>query len=70
MEHENLNTEETTQLGIGDVVCSPWHVTNQLRWKHNEEIMIDGTAMSISELQQMWKSDIGEEKWEAIPFVE
>ena len=70
MEHENLNTEETTQLGIGDVVCSTWHATNQLRWKHKEEIMIDGTVMSISELQQMWKSDIGEEKWEAIPFVE
>ena len=70
MKDENLNTEETAQLGIGDVVCSTWRATNQLRWKQKEVNMGDGTAMNISELQQMWRSDIGEEKWEAVPFVE
>lgn len=70
MEHENLNNQETAQLGIGDVVCSTWHATNQLRWKQKEVNTMDGTAMNISELQQMWQSDKGEEKWEAVPFVE
>lgn len=70
MEHENLNNQETAQLGIGDVVCSTWYATNQLRWKHKEVDMMDGTAMSINELQQMWQSDKGEQKWEAVTFVE
>ena len=32
--------------------------------------MADGAAMNINELQQMWQCDKGEEKWEAVPFVE
>mgnify|MGYP000343689687 FL=1 len=70
MGHENLNNQETAQLGIGGVVCSIWYATNQLRWKQKEVNMIDGTAMNISELQQMWQGDKGEQKWEAVPFVE
>ena len=67
---ETSKNNETAQLGIGDVVCSTWRATNQLRWKQKEVNMCDGTEMNISELQQMWRSDIGEEKWEAVPFVE
>ena len=67
---ETSKNNETTQLGIGDVVCSTWFLTPQLRWKKKEVNMIDGTAMNISELQQMWKSSSGEQKWEAVPFVE
>ena len=67
---ETSKNSETTQLGIGDVVCSTWYATNQLRWKQKEVNMIDGTAMNISELQQMWQSDKDEQKWEAVPFVE
>lgn len=70
MEHENFNTEETTQLGIGDVVCITWRATNQLRWKQKEVNMMDGTAMNINELQQMWQGSNGEQKWEPVPFVE
>ena len=67
---ETSKNNETAQLGIGCVVCSTWYATNQLRWKQKEVNMIDGTAMNISELQQMWQSDKGEQKWEAVPFVE
>ena len=67
---ENTITVETAQLGIGGVVCSTWYATNQLRWKQKEVNMMDGTAMNISELQQMWQGDKGEQKWEAVPFVE
>jgi len=70
MEKENLNNQEYAQLDIGGVVCSTWHATNQLRWKQKEVNMADGTVMNISELQQMWQCDKGEEKWEAVPFVE
>lgn len=70
MEHENLNNQESAQLGIGDVVRSTWYATNQLRWKQKEVDMMDGTAMSINELQQMWQNDKGEQKWEAVPFIE
>jgi hypothetical protein len=31
--------------------------------------MGNGTAVNINELQQLWRSDIGSEKWEAVPFV-
>lgn len=57
-------------IGNTNVVCSTWSATNQLRWKQKEVNMSDGTAMNISELQQMWRSDKGEDKWEAVPFVE
>lgn len=67
---ETSKNNETAQLGIGGVVCSTWYATNQLRWKQKEVNMIDGTAMNISELQQMWQGDKGEQKWEAVPFVE
>ena len=67
---ENTITVETAQLGIGGVVCSTWCATNQLRWKLKEVNMMDGTAMNINELQQMWQSDNGEQKWYAVPFVE
>lgn len=67
---ENTITLETAQLGIGSVVCSTWHATNHLRWKQKEVNMMDGTAMNISELQQMWQSDKGEQKWKAVPFAE
>ena len=70
MEHENLNNQEISQSGIGGIVCSTWHATNQLRWKQKEVNMMDGTVTNISELQQMWQSDKGEQKWEAVPFVE
>ena len=46
-----------------------WTCTNQLRWKQVECNMGNGTAMNINELQQLWRSDIGSEKWEAVPFV-
>lgn len=69
MEKTSKNNE-ITQLGIGGVVCSTWHLTLQLRWKQKEVNMMDGTAMNISELQQMWQGSNGEQKWEAVPFVE
>lgn len=67
---ENTIIVETAQLGIGGVVCNTWYATNQLRWKQKELNMVDGTAWNISELQQMWQNDKGEQKWEAVPFVE
>ena len=67
---ENTITVETAQLGIDGVVCSTWFLTPQLRWKQKEVDMTNGTAMNINELQQMWQSDTGEQKWEAVPFVE
>lgn len=67
---ETLNTKETAQLGIGGFACSTWCATNQIRWKQKKVNMMDGTAMNISELQQMWQGDKGEQKWEVVPFVE
>ena len=67
---ETSKNNKTAQLGIGAAVCSTWYATSQLRWKQKEVNMIDGTAMNVSELQQMWQSDKGEQKWEAVPFVE
>ena len=61
---------ETAQLGIGDVVCTTWFLTPQLRWKRKEVDMTDGTAININELQQMWQGSNGEQKWEPVPFVE
>lgn len=69
MEEDSIN-KGIAQLGVGDVVFSTWRITNQLRWKQKEVNMADGTVMSISELQQMWQSSNGEQKWEAVPFVE
>ena len=66
---ENTITVETAQLGTG-VAWNTWVLTSQLRWKQKEVNMIDGTAMNISELQQMWQGSNGEQKWEAVPFVE
>ena len=66
---ENKITVETGQLGI-DVAWNTWVLTSQLRWKQKEVNMIDGTAMNISELQQMWQCSNGEQKWEAVPLVE
>ena len=67
---ETSKNNETAQLGIGGVVCSTWCLTPQLRWKRKEVNMMDGTAMNIHELQQMWQGSDGEQKWEAVPFVE
>ena len=67
---ETKKQDETAQLDIGTVVCSTWCATSQLRWKQKEVNMMDGTAVNINELQQLWKSDTGEQKWEAVPFVE
>ena len=67
---ENTIILENAQLGIGDVVCSTWYATNQLRWKQKEVYLLNGTAKNINELQQMWQGDNGEQKWEAVPFVE
>lgn len=67
---DNTITLETAQLGIGDVVCTTWFLTPQLRWKRKEVDMTDGTAMNINELQQMWQCSNGEQKWEPVPFVE
>ena len=69
---ENTITVETAQLGTGVAwnTWNTWVLTSQLRWKQKEVNMIDGTAMNISELQQMWQGSNGEQKWEAVPFVE
>ena len=67
---DNTITVGTAQLGIGDGVCSTWLLTPQLRWKLKEVDMMDGTAMNINELQQMWQGSNGEQKWEPVPFVE
>lgn len=56
--------------GKSGVVCSTWHLTPQLRWKQKEVYVMNGTVANISELQQMWQSSNGEQKWEAVPFVE
>ena len=48
---DNTITLETAQLGIGDVVCTTWFLTPQLRWKRKEVDMTDGTAMNINEHQ-------------------
>ena len=37
-----------------------WYLGNQIRWQE-----ING----VRELQQLWKSDTSETKWEAIPIV-
>ena len=67
---ETSKNKETVQQGIGDVVCTTWFLTPQLRWKRKEVDMMDGTAMNINELQQMWQGSNGEQKWEPVPFVE
>ena len=46
-----------------------WYVTNQLRWKQINIDTLDGSAMNIRQLQQMWQSDKGEQKWEAVPIA-
>ena len=45
---ETSKNKETVQLGIGDVVCTTWFLTPQLRWKRKEVGMMDGTAMNIN----------------------
>lgn len=65
---EISKNNETTQLDIGGALCSAWFLTPQLRWKQKEVDMADGTAVNTGELQQMWQSSNGEEKWEAVPF--
>ena len=67
---ETSKNNETAQLDIGGVVCTTWFLTPQLRWKLKEVDMMDGTAMNINELQQMWQGSNGEQKWEPVPFVE
>ena len=67
---DNTISVENTQLGIGDIVCTTWLLTPQLRWKLKEVDMMDGTAMNINELQQMWQGSNGEQKWKPVPFVE
>ena len=67
---ETLKNNEDAQLGIGDVLYITWFLTPQLRWKLKEVNMMDGTAMNINELQQMWQGSNGEQKWEPVPFVE
>ena len=66
---DNTITVETAQLGTGGM-SSTWFLTPQLRWKLKEVNMMDGTAMNINELQQMWQGSNGEQKWEPVPFVE
>ena len=62
--------KDSAQCAIQNVVGSTWCATMQLRWKLIEVNMSDGTAQNVSELQQMWQNDTGEQKWERVPFVE
>lgn len=66
----NQPNSENANCAIQNVVGSTWCATMQLRWKQVEVDMCNGTAQNISELQQMWQSDTGEQKWEKVPFVE
>lgn len=70
MTKKNETLETTAQCAIQNVVGGTWCATMQLRWKQVEVDMSNGTAQNISELQQMWQSDTGEQKWEKVPFVE
>ena len=56
-------------ITVNNYFIETWTCTNQLRWKQVEYNMGNGTAVNINELQQLWRSDIGSEKWEAVPFV-
>jgi hypothetical protein len=40
-----------------------WHQTSSLRWKHRSNLFGPKTPV----LQQMWRSDTGEEKWLDVP---
>ena len=40
-----------------------WHQTPSLRWKHRSNLLGPKTPV----LQQMWRSDTGEEKWLDVP---
>lgn len=68
MKKDSLNSNSGV-ITTGFSSFSTWTITNKLRWKQVECNMGNGTAMNINELQQMWQSDTGEEKWEAVPFV-
>jgi hypothetical protein len=67
---ENEITSGTTELDIDGTGCGTWRATNGFRWKQKEVSMLSGTAINIYELQQMWQSNNGEEKWEAVPYVD
>ena len=64
---DDLETADPMNWSVVDAL---WSLTPQLRWKQKEVDMADGTVVNTSELQQMWRSNSGEEKWEAVPFVE
>ena len=59
----------SSSITVQNSFSQAWTATNQLRWKLVEFNMDNGTAMNINELQQMWQSDTGKQKWEAVPFV-
>lgn len=63
------NYSNSSSITVQNSFSQTWTATNQLRWKLVECNMGNGTAMNINELQQMWQSDTGEQKWEAVPFV-
>jgi len=61
MEAENINKDiiiSNTVLGTG---ASNWSMTNNLRWKK---------IGNSKELQQMWQSNMGLQKWETIEMVD
>ena len=60
---------DSSSVTANNTVIETWTCSNQLRWKQVEYNMGNGTAVNINELQQLWRSDIGSEKWEAVPFV-
>ena len=66
MEEDYLNSD---LIALNNYFPETWTCTNQLRWKQVECNMGNGTAMNISELQQLWRSNTGSERWETVPFV-
>ena len=72
MEKENKQSNVVHPGGwMVDGYCpdNTWSRTMQLRWKRTQVSMRkEGVYTNV--LQQMWKNDLGQEKWEPVEFVE
>ena len=56
--------------GSDHIVGESWTATMNLRWKKTGKMTYGMFANPDVELQQMWRSDKGEEKWERIEHVD
>ena len=55
---------------ITGIIFEYWKSTHNLRWKSVAVDTENEFSERVNELQQMWISIAGEEKWEKVPFVD